>query len=415
MIFYTDVFGLAASIVGTLTLATRIIDAFTDVLMGFIIDHTHSRWGKCRPYFLFGAIPFAIVAIATFTVPPFGMKGKIIYACITYIALSCAYTVVNIPLTAILPSLTTDGKERTILVSVRMVFAFIGSTLVTTFTVPLVQHLGGSNSAKGYFITMVLYAVIAAILFFVTFKTAEEKVQLSSSKEKISIKQDLKSINGTCILFFLWNLFYFLLLFVKNSAIMYYFTYNLQRVDLVPIVGALGLASILILFILPAITNRIGKRNTMIMGSVIHILGCLLIYYFSHNIQLILSGVVIINFGGALMQGIVFAVSPDTIDYTEYKKGKNISGIISALQGFVAKIGMGISGALVGWLLTRGGYVANQVQSDSALFSISLCFIWIPVICCIAIIIIALFYKLDKKMPEIQNILENRRQAVENI
>ena len=136
MIFYTDVFGIGAAVVGAMLLYTRMLDAVTDTIMGLIVDRTHTRWGQGRPYFVIGAPFFAIFTAMTFFVPDLGETGKIVYAYITYILLCCAYTVVNIPLNTIVPRLTSNIDERNKLVASRMFFALLGTAVVMTITSP---------------------------------------------------------------------------------------------------------------------------------------------------------------------------------------------------------------------------------------------------------------------------------------
>ncbi|MCC8107115.1 MAG: MFS transporter [Clostridiales bacterium] len=122
--------------------------------MGLLVDRTHTRWGQERPYFVIGAVPFAIFTVLTFMIPDFGSTGKLIWAYITYCLLCTAYTVVNIPLNTIVPRLTSDVHERDILVSTRMVCAMAGTAIVMTITSPLVKFFGKGNDARGYLITM---------------------------------------------------------------------------------------------------------------------------------------------------------------------------------------------------------------------------------------------------------------------
>ena len=123
MVFYTDVFGITAAAAGTMMLVTKFIDALTDTGMGLIVDRTHTKWGQGRPYFLLGAVPFAVFTFLTFYIPDLGSSGKLVWAYVTYCLLCTAYTVVNIPLNTIVPRLTSDIHERDILVSTRMVCA----------------------------------------------------------------------------------------------------------------------------------------------------------------------------------------------------------------------------------------------------------------------------------------------------
>ncbi|WP_222934642.1 glycoside-pentoside-hexuronide (GPH):cation symporter [Paenibacillus terrae] len=194
MFFYTDVMGLQVLAVSALLLVTRVVDGVADAIMGIIIDKTRTRWGKSRPYFLFGAIPFGILGILTFYVPDIGPVGKLIYAYFTYMGLSLAYTMVNIPMASILPSLTRDGQERTVLATTRIIFSFIGATAVSVLTMPLVRMLGNGSQAHGFFWTMVIFSVVGMMLFFVTFKNVEEKVKLR--QEKVTVAQTFSALKG---------------------------------------------------------------------------------------------------------------------------------------------------------------------------------------------------------------------------
>ena len=148
--FYTDVMELNPAAVAAMFVVCRVIDAITDVLVGFAIDKTKSRWGKSRPWFLFGAVPFAVSAFLAFSVPDITPDGKLIYAYATYIFLSFMYTVVNIPLASILPAMTDDVNERTVLATWRKFFAFLGSTIVSATALTLVQLVGKGDEALGF-------------------------------------------------------------------------------------------------------------------------------------------------------------------------------------------------------------------------------------------------------------------------
>lgn len=232
MYFYTDIFGLAAVQVSVLFLVTRVVDGVADVLMGILIDKTNTKWGKSRPYFLLGAIPFGLLAILAFYVPDIGPAGKLIYAYITYLGLSLAYTMVNIPMASILPSLTSDTNERTILATVRMIFSFVGATIVSVMTLPLVGWLGGDSKAQGFFWTMVIFAVVGTLLFFFTFRNVEEKVKMKL--EKVTVKQTFSALKGNkpwyifaVNILFMWGSFFFM-----QGSLIYYYTYNVGRPDL---------------------------------------------------------------------------------------------------------------------------------------------------------------------------------------
>lgn len=415
MVFYTDVFGITAAAAGTMMLVTKFIDAFTDTGMGLIVDRTHSKWGQGRPYFLFGAVPFAIFTFMTFYIPNLGSSGKLIWAYVTYCLLCTAYTVVNIPLNTIVPRLTSDIHERDILVSTRMVCAMIGTAVVMSITAPLVQFFGQGNEAKGYLVTMTVYGIAAMCIFFVTFASTKEVVPPTVNQQHSSLKEDFKGLTVQAWILFLLNLFYFSLYVVRSTTVIYYFKYNLGRTDWLSLVGILGILSGLpMLLVLPALEKRYSKRSLMFFSVILYIAGDLLIFIGKNSAACLLGGLVITGLGIYGIFGITFAMQPDVIDYSEYKKNASVAGLIAAFQGFFVKGGMGLTSFVIGAFLKNGGYVANADQTAKALSYIEICFIWIPVVLCALIAVLTYFYKLDSIRDEMTKELEARRGKLQN-
>lgn len=411
MVFYTDVFGITAAAAGTMMLITKFIDALTDTGMGVIVDRTHTKWGQGRPYFVLGAVPFAVFTFLTFYIPDLGSNGKLAWAYVTYCLLCTAYTVVNIPLNTIVPRLTSDVHERNILVSTRMVCAMVGTAIVMTITAPMVKFFGGGNEGKGYLITMTIYGIVAMIIFFITFANTEEVVPPTVNNEKISLKESLKGLTGQAWILFFLNLFYFSLYVVRNTTVLYYFKYNLGRTEWLSLVGILGILSGLpMLLALPALEKKFSKRNLMFLSVGLYIAGDLLIFIGRNSATCLLAGLVITGLGIYGIFGITFAMQPDVIDYSEYQKNSSVAGLIAAFQGFFVKGGMGLTSFVIGAFLKKGGYVANAVQTPKALSYIEICFIWIPIVLCAIIAVLTYFYKLDSIRGNMTEELENRRQ-----
>ncbi len=409
MYFYTDVYGLQAAQVGLLFLLTRCVDGVTDIVMGIIIDKTDTRWGQSRPYFLFGAIPFALLAILAFHVPDVGETAKLVYAYITYIGLSCAYTLVNIPLSSILPRLTSNYHERTVLVSFRMVFAAIGATAVSSLTMPLVNTLGGGDEAKGFFLTMTIFAVLAMFMFFYTFKNVEERVKVE--QEKVKVKEAVKSVKGNTPWFISTINLAFVLgpTFLMSGALIYYFTYVIKNPALVGVVAGIStFIPILASLVIPFIVKKICKRDLMQIGGFVQIFGILIIFIAKTNVGLILLGAAIQAFGFGLRQNMAFSIGPDPIDYGEYISGVNAAGLLSSVNGFVVKVTLAICGAITSWLLATGGYVAGAEQTQTAMTAISMSYIVLPIISIAISIVLMNFYKLDKIYPQIRAELDQR-------
>lgn len=410
MVFYTDVFGITAAAAGTMMLVTKFIDALTDTGMGLVVDRTHTKWGQGRPYFLFGAVPFAVFTFLTFYIPNLGSSGKLIWAYVTYCLLCTAYTVVNIPLNTIVPRLTSDIHERDILVSTRMVCAMAGTAIVMSITAPLVQFFGGGNEAKGYLITMTIYGIAAMFIFFVTFASTEEVVPPTVNQKHSSLIEDFKGLTGQAWILFLLNLFYFSLYVVRSTTVIYYFKYNLGRTDWLSLVGILGILSGLpMLLLLPSLERKFSKKNLMFFSVILYVVGDLIIFAGRNSAACLLIGLVITGLGIYGIFGITFAMQPDVIDYSEYKKNASVAGLIAAFQGFFVKGGMGLTSFIIGAFLKNGGYVANAVQTEKALSYIEICFIWIPIVLCVLIAVLTYFYKLDGLRDEMTRELEKRR------
>lgn len=410
MVFYTDVFGITAAAAGTMMLVTKFIDALTDTGMGMIVDRTHTKWGQGRPYFLFGAIPFAVFTFMTFYIPDLGINGKLIWAYVSYCLLCTAYTVVNIPLNTIVPRLTSDIHERDILVSTRIICAMIGTAIVMSITAPMVEFFGKTDEAKGYLITMTIYGIVAMIIFFITFASTKEVVPPTVDSKNSSLKDAFKGLTSQSWILFLLNLFYFSLYVVRSTTVIYYFKYNLGKTEWLSLIGILGILSgFPMLLLLPSLQKRYSKRSLMFLSIILYVFGDILIFVGKNSPICLLVGLVITGLGIYGIFGITFAMQPDVIDYSEYKKNASIAGLIAAFQGFFVKGGIGLTSFIIGVFLKNGGYVANTVQTEKALSYIEICFIWIPIVLCILIAACTYFYKLDSIRKEMSVELENRR------
>ncbi|MFR3729372.1 glycoside-pentoside-hexuronide (GPH):cation symporter [Lacrimispora sp.] len=409
--FYTDVMHLNAAAVSVMFLVTKVFDGFTDLAVGFLIDRTNTKWGKSRPWIFAGAIPFAITAVLAFSVPDISQKGMLIYAYVTYMLLSLAYTVVNIPMASILPALTADSRERTNLATSRVFFSYIGSTVVSAFALKLVDQLGGGNEAVGFRIVMMIFGALGCLVFFFCFFNTKERVRIN--EEKVSIKASLNCLihNKPWLLFAANIIWFFGGYVIQAGAIIFYFTYNLNNKELSSVAATITtLIPVVTNLCVPFLSRLTTKRNLMIAGSVLHGAGLIIIFIGGSFVPLVLVGVVIGALGYGLKGSMHFAIQPDPVDYGEWKSGVNISGTLSAVNGFIGKVGMAVASSVAAAMLAASGYVANApVQQASALHAISAMYIWIPIATNVLTIVTFLFYDLDKKLPEINKELEARK------
>ena len=414
-------------------LVTKFIDGVSDLIVGYLIDKTNTRWGKSRPWILFGAVPFGVTAVLAFSVPDIGQTGMLIYAYVTYILLSTSYTIVNIPMASILPALSENPHERTVLASCRTFFSSVGSTVVSAFALTLVDKFGNGNEALGFRIVMIIFGVIGCLVFFFCFFNTKERVMVQA--EKVSLKANISCLlhNGPWKLFALNIVWFFGGYVIQASAVIYYFTYVVQNTSMVQIVATITtLVPIVTNLLAPFLVKLTSKRNLMIGGSAVHAGGLLIIFFGGTNVPVLIGGAVIaappistgtlvpVLIGGAVIAAagyglkgsMHFAMQPDPVDYGEWKSGVNTAGTLSAVNGFIGKVGMAIASSIGAALLQFGGFDAVlSVQSATAQSYITTMYIWVPIVMNIATIITMMFYNLDKIYPQIIKELDERRAA----
>ena len=281
--FYTDTFGITAAAAGTLFLVLRVWDAVFDPMMGVIADRTDTRWGKYRPWVLWTAIPFGIMGFLTFTTPPFGPEGKLLYAYVTYIVLMMVYSANNLPYSALSGVITGDLAERTSLSSYRFVCAMSAAFVIQSLALPMVKAFGQGNDARGYQITMGVLSALAVVFFVITFLTTRERVHPDPT-QRSSVRQDFADLlrNGPWIAMFALTIVLFVTLALRGGVMVYYFKYFVGRENLFGLFNAFGLgATILGVIGSTPLAKRFGKRNLFAVGLVFTVAFTALFYFLS--------------------------------------------------------------------------------------------------------------------------------------
>lgn len=382
MFFYTDVMGLPAYYVGLMFLVTRLVDGVADVLMGLVIDNTATRWGRCRPWLLIGALPFGLLCILAFYVPDFGTTGKLLYAFITYLCLSFLYTLVNIPFCAMLPFLTSDSAERTTLSAVRILLGSLGATIVAVATLPLVGMLGKGDQQQGFLYTAVIFGVLAAFFLLVSFRNVEEKITLTG--ERMTLKRAWISLRANrpwwifaSNIFLMWGAFFF-----QTGALVYFFHYYVGNTELTAVIaGVSTFVPLLGTLTVPLLARRMKKRHVYLVASAVNLLGMGMMMLSGTYALGLIVGAVILSLGAGQRTAIYFSMQAG-------------------------------AGAITGALLSSGGYIANQAQSDSALLAIKACYLYIPALLILASMLwIGRFYRLDDHYEQIRADLDAGRGA----
>lgn len=416
LIFYTDVFGISAAAAGTMMLVTKIIDAFTDPLMGALADRTKTRMGKFRPYILWMALPMAAAGVLTYSTPDISEGGKLIWAYATYTLMMLVYTSLNIPYSALSGVMTADSQQRTTLISFRFIGGFTGGILVTYLTPKLVPLLGQGDEVLGWQLTMLVFGIAAALMFVTTFWFTRERIEPINTKQE-SVLQDIADLknNKPWLVLFVLALVIMVCITMRAGSGVYYFKYYVERPDLVGeflssymFALALGAAST------PLMTRFMDKKNLMILlMSLAGVLSILMYFVPADAVGLIFALNLAIGFVLGPKSPLAFSMYADTADYNEWRTGRRATAMTFSAATFSQKLGGALASAVIGWLLAIMGYVANEQQSTGSQTGILLLVSVIPGLFALASAFVMRFYTLDnKQLAIIQLELQQRKAAV---
>jgi sugar (glycoside-pentoside-hexuronide) transporter len=368
--FYTHTFGLSQAQAGTMLGIVGLTVALLNPVMGVIADRTNSKWGKFRPWILWTAIPFGIVAVLTFTTPDLSLGAKVIYAWVTYSALRIVYIINNVPYASLTAVMTDDPDERTSISSYRQFAANLAGFIIGMFVIPLVGILGNGNDALGYQLTMGLLSIVAAVFFFITFLTTKERIQ-PDPQQKSSLGQDLADLinNRAFVMLFLATTFYFTALLVRGNDVPAYFRYVVGNVDLFPLFQGVSLGGVLLgVMCSTFVSVRMGKVRLFIASMALTGILTMGLYVIPPQSTAMIFGVEgVRQFLFGLSGPILWAMMGDVADYGEWKTGRRASGTVTSSVVFALWAGLALGGALCGWLLDAYGVISTAtVQTAEA-------------------------------------------------
>ncbi|RKQ15166.1 MFS transporter [Lysinibacillus endophyticus] len=371
--------------------------------MGYLIDRTNTKHGKARPYLLWLGIPYALTTLAIFTVPDIGTTGKQIYVLTAYMLFILLYTGISISFKSLLGQITQNAQSRSSLGVSFGVGAGIAGIITMTLLEPLASAIGGQ---KGWVIIIAIFALISIVTIFAGFKTTKERVKnsIDNGKKKTPVLAELKLLfkNKYWLLVSFFGLSLYLL-YGLQAAEIYYARYIFGDASYYSFIALVAtVTSIVILPIITPFLNRFGKQKTTILGAAFIILSGLIKLIDPHSLTVFLIGEGFLGCGIGIITGTIYAMVNDTVDFGEWKHKVRSLGLANSSVSFGMKVGTGLGGALVGWLLATGGYVGGaDQQADSAIQTIIQLNVHFHIILGIIMLAIIFFYKLDKIYPQI--------------
>jgi GPH family glycoside/pentoside/hexuronide:cation symporter len=443
MIFYTDIFGIDAKIAAFMLLITRVWDMIFDPIIGMVADRTNTRWGKFRPYLLWLAVPYGILACAMFITPDWGQNMKIVYAFVTYILATTIYTAINIPYSSMMAVMTPNPKERTTLSQYRFFFAFLGMLLITAFTLPLAKFFGanlshpgyseelGYSQALGFQVTMGVFGVIAIVLLIITFLTTRERVH-PSKEQKSSFREDLNDIrkNIPWIILFVASIFWLIHNMIRNGMVAYYFNYvngeggkilwtftigalklNFDQTTTFLTIGTIGMLSGVLLS--TPVKKHFDRKSVIIFLTLATVVINGAFYWLPQDNFVVLA---VVNFIWSLFAGampvFIFAMFADVADFHAWKFNKRATGLVTAGIMFAIKLGVAVGGFLGLYFLGLFGYSKEVTDTPEVINGIKLLISIIPAAFILVCSIMLYFYPInDKLLTQIVTDLNKRKKS----
>jgi len=365
--YYTNVVHLPATSVGTVFLIARMLDAVIDMAVGLGVDRTRRRWGRTRPWFLFAALPYAIVAVLLFHVPSGSQNAQVIYAFVTFKALGILMSLQAIPYTALMPMMTRDTAQRLKLSGMRSVGTSISVVLGTAATMPLVGIFGGGDEARGFQAVAMLFAGIGLVATIALFRNCRERHEDHASPSFAilpAIGQMLR--NRAWLVCFGFCLLYFVRFGMMMSATAYFAIDVLHRpwmisVMLPAVSGMLLLSS----FVAPPILARTGLRA----GSAAVLAAAMVLFALLPLAEAHVGAFLALYMLACLATSITitaaFTMIAETVDYHQAHFGVRREGLLASGISLSTKVGMAIGTAAFAYLLGHVHYQPGAVSAEA--------------------------------------------------
>lgn len=417
MLYLTNAVGLNSAVIGTLMMASKLLDGVSDIFFGGLMDKTRSKMGQARPWMLYGQFGVSACLFLVFSIPNMNQTMQYVYFFVFYTAFNAIfYTANSIAYAALAAKITKNGQERVQLGSIRFIFATFTTLVVSYNAMGLVEKFGGG--AKGWRTLALIFALIAlAVNTFCVLmvkevpdeetKPEQETAGTEKSQEKVSFGTSLKLLlkNPYYIIILGLYLVNYIYSGISQGSAIYFMTYYMEDPALLGTFSLFQLVPVMIILALtPLLVKKFGsmwKVNlyarviTLLMGGVF-IIGAL-----NRNLPLMLFATFFRNMAGGPLTGTLNALVAETSDYTWRTQKVRIDGVMFSCSSIGVKLGGGIGSAVVGWLLALGGFDGTAaVQTSGAVNMIFFMYAVLPLIFGVVMAILVYLMKVEKANKE---------------
>lgn len=415
--FATNMLGVSALAVGNVMLISRILDGISDLGFGVILGKTQTKWGKARPWILWSCVPFSLFSILIFMIPgQWSTTGKIIGLFVGYNLYALAMTALLISFNTLTVLLTDDEKEQISITSFIMFFGPLGNVIINAVAVGALTKLSGTSDGsftQGGFIKLTaILAVVSALGSILTFLFTKEQ-HVETEKNTVQKENSMAQIkelfhNKYWLMQTGVEFAHFMGLFCRLTALIYFTQYVMQDLAVTAVVVmADQVPGLLAMPVTAKLCGKYGKRNCALVGIGASLIGLILMILNIHNFPLFVAGLIIHSILYSPYNCTTNAFIADTVNYSQWKNGVSVEAMAFSITSFCSKIGSGLSGSLVGYVMAATGYDAAQaVQSAGAQKGITFIYVGVTIIATIIQVLLLLVYDLDKKMPQIREDLQ---------
>ncbi len=418
--FYTEKVGMAAGAVATMLLIAKIMDAFSDLAMGKIVDQGKSPKGKCRPWFLRMVIPVLVIIVMMFTVPKASGGIQLAYVLITNILISAVvYTAIAIPYGALIAIRTESSEERAKMGVFRAAFGYIAGMIIAIAIIPITNIFGGDQSA--WIKVSAIFAVVSAVSLLLLYKTSKETKgnkdadAANEADADVPIKEGIKLLfkNKYWVTMLIVNVFVSISYGISGSGGTYYAKYVLGDDNLVGIMGAAGLVPTFIGFIAAGpMAKKFGMKKTCMISCAMGIAANAIRIFMPYSFMACIILGAFTTFANIPLMCLTGAMVNNCVEYNEWKYGKRMVGMNNSAVSFGGKVGSAVGGSLIGWMLAIGGYsAALEIQPQSVIYAIFGFSIYVPLILFVVMLILFKRYDLERIYPQIIAEIQERRKA----
>lgn len=386
-VYYSDVVGLTPIIISTVMLVARILTAFWNPVFGSIAENTHTKWGRYRPYILFGTPFLALFSCLMFLNINGSTTLKAIWCTVTYLICSILYTMVNGAETYIPMSMTTVNTERVSLNAVKGIVSNVASVIMSAVTMPMLIFFGGGNSStsKSYFMVALIFAILSVPCFYICYFSSKEVVSggsLAQNEKRNVIAEIFKSFWETIKdrdsgMLILAMILFLTGIFGRLGVMLYYFIYIVHKPMLM---ASFSTAMMLVVnFYTPYLLNHFDKKYVGVLSCVLEIICCVIFFFSKNSLVIVITGFFYgaFNMVTLVSQGLVGEI----IDDRWLRTGVRADGVIGSSIGFAAQIGNTIGGAIGIAILGAVGYVAHADLSQAVLTRMNIVINLGPALC----------------------------------